>query len=211
MTQPGYRHRIIVQDRSGSMKDILAGAQSGLSEFFDSEAQVPGRATYSLWDFDTKIRCVHSFAPLQEVRDYEINPRGGTAMFDAVGDAVLGEGETLAGLTEEERPEDVTVLIASDGLENSSRRRTGEEVRRMLEHQQEAYKWRVIYMGTNQDAFKEAARIGVAGGQSLDYANTNAGAQGSWAAASSYLTRTAAGIGDDEFTEAERKMARGEH
>jgi hypothetical protein len=125
VTQPGYRHRIIIMDRSGSIADILAGQQSGLREFFGSEARVPGKATFSLWDFDTEIRCVHSLAPLDTVRGYVIEPRGSTAMHDAVGDAVAAEGERIAALPEDARPEDVTVIIASDGMENASGRHVG--------------------------------------------------------------------------------------
>lgn len=209
MTQPGYRHRIIVMDRSGSIADILAGQQSGLREFFRSEGQVPGKATYSLWDFDTEIRCRASLAPLDTVMSYVIEPRGGTAMYDAVGDAVSAEGEKLAALPEAERPEDVTVIIASDGLENRSQRRSGPEVRQMLGRQQDAYGWRVIYMGTNQDAFAEGAKIGTRASLSVNYVNSDTGSQNAWAAASSMLSRAPvamASAGGYEFNEDERNL-----
>jgi len=209
VTQPGYRHRIIIMDRSGSIADILAGQQSGLGEFFRSEGQVPGKATYSLWDFDTEIRCRASLAPLETVKAYVIEPRGGTAMYDAVGDAVSAEGEKLAALPEDERPEDVTVIIASDGLENRSQRRAGPEVRQMLGHQQDAYGWRVIYMGTNQDAFAEGAKMGARGDLTLNYVSTNTGSRNTWEAASSLLSRApvaVASAGGYEFNEDERNL-----
>ena len=210
MTQPGYRHRIIIMDRSGSIADILAGQQSGLREFFGSEAQVPGRATYSLWDFDDEIRCVHSLAPLDAVAGYVIEPRGWTALHDAVGDAVTAEGEKLAGLPEDARPEDVTVIIASDGEENKSVRRTGPEVAQMLSRQQDAYGWRVIYMGTNQDAFAEGAKFGARENLTLNYASTDTGSQSAWGAASKLLARApvaAASAGGYDFSQDERDLA----
>lgn len=210
MTQPGYRHRIIIMDRSGSIGSILAGQQGGLKEFFGSEALVPGRATYSLWDFDTEIRCLHSLAPLDTVTGYVIEPRGGTAMNDAVGDAVSAEGEKLAALAEDGRPEDVTVIIASDGEENSSRRRTGPEVKAMLDHQQDAYGWRVIYMGTNQDAFAEGAKLGARQDLTVNYASTNTGSLNSWTATAGLLSRApvaAAAAGGYEYSTAERDLA----
>jgi hypothetical protein len=195
VTQPGYRHRIIIQDRSGSMRSIIKGAQSGISEFFSSEEAVTaGRATYSLWDFDAEIRCLHQLAPLSAVRDYVIQPRGMTAMYDAIAVVVINEGELLAALPEHDRPEDVTVIIASDGLENHSVRYSresggGPRVQALLVHQQEKYGWRVLYMGTNQDAFREAATIGVATRDTLSYVNTSAGAANAWSASSSLLSR----------------------
>jgi hypothetical protein len=210
VTQPGYRHRIIVMDRSGSIWDILAGQQSGLQEFLRSEERVPGKVTFSLWDFDTEIRCVASLAPLDAVKGYVIEPRGGTAMYDAVGDAVSAEGEKLAALPEDERPEDVTVIIASDGMENRSVRRTGPEVKQMLGHQQDAYGWRVIYMGTNQDAFAEGAKIGAHANLSVNYVNSNTGSQNAWNATSDLLARApvaVASAGGYEFSQDERNRA----
>lgn len=210
MTQPGYRHRIIVMDRSGSIASILAGQQEGLRAFFGSEEQVPGKVTFSLWDFDTEIRCLHSLASLDDVNGYVIEPRGGTAMHDAVGDAVVAEGEKLAALPEDERPEDVTVIIASDGEENSSKRRSGPQVKAMLDHQQDAYGWRVIYLGTNQDAFAEGAKFGARGDLTVNYVNTNTGSANAWAGTSALLSRApvaVASTGGYNFTEDERKLA----
>jgi hypothetical protein len=211
MTEPGYRHRIIVMDRSGSIADILAGQQSGLREFFSSEAAVTGgRATYSLWDFDDQIRCLHSLAPIGAVAGYVIEPRGWTALHDAVGDAVAAEGEKLAALPEDERPQDVTVIIASDGEENMSKRRTGPEVKKMLDRQQDDYGWRVIYMGTNQDAFAEGAKLGARRGTTVNYANSNTGSANSWAATSGLLSRApvaTASAGGYDFTDDERNLA----
>jgi hypothetical protein len=210
VTQPGYRHRIIIMDRSGSIASILAGQQEGLRAFFASEEQVPGKATFSLWDFDTEIRCLHSLASLDAVKGYVIEPRGGTAMHDAAGDAVTAEGEKLAGLPEDARPEDVTVIIASDGEENSSRRRSGPEVKAMLDRQQDAYGWRVIYMGTNQDAFAEGAKLGARQDLTVNYANSSTGSLNSWVATSGLLSRApvaAASAGGYGFSETERKLA----
>lgn len=210
MTQSGYRHRIIIMDRSGSIASILAGQQSGLAEFLGSEGRVPGKVTVSLWDFDDEIRCLHSMASLDAVKGYRIEPRGWTALHDAVGDAVTAEGEKLAALPEDERPEDVTVIIASDGEENRSRRCTGLEVKAMLEHQQAAYGWRVIYMGTNQDAFAEGAKIGTQSGLTVNYASSNAGSANAWAGASSLLARAPVAMAADggyEFNADERDLA----
>jgi hypothetical protein len=131
-------------------------------------------------------------------------------MHDAVGDAVSVEGEKLAGLPEDARPEDVTVIIASDGQENSSKRRTGPEVKAMLDHQQDAYGWRVIYLGTNQDAFAEGAKFGARGDLTVSYVNTNTGSANAWAGTSALLSRApvaVASTGGYNFSEDERTIA----
>lgn len=189
MTQQGYRHRIIIQDRSGSMDEILEGAQSGLDEFIAGEAKLPGKVTVSLWDFDDQIRCVHSLATAETVLGYRIEPRNGTAMYDAIGEAVTEEGRKLAALPEDERPEDVTVIIASDGLENRSQRYSGSRVKALLNEQQGTYKWRVIYMGCNQDALKEGEYIGTQSGLTVNTVGTSSGALRGWKMSKSYMGR----------------------
>jgi hypothetical protein len=213
MTQAGYRHRIIIQDRSASMNDILAGAQSGLDEFIEAEGKAapPGKVTFSIWDFDTEIRCVHSFEGADAVRGYQIRPRGNTALYDAAGMAVTAEGRNLAGLPEGERPEDVVVIIASDGRENSSQKWEGPQVAALLAQQQDVYKWRVLYMGCKQDAFAEGAKIGTRQGLTVNTASTNSGQENAWKMSSDYLGRVpvaAATMDSLDLTDEER--ARGE-
>jgi len=204
MTLQGYRHRILVIDRSGSILGILQGQQDGLREFFKSEASVPGKATYSLWDFDTEVRRVHALAPLDDVQGYQIEPRGGTALYDAVGAAVSTEGEALAALPEDQRPEDVVVIVSSDGEENSSCRLTGAGVKALLEHQQGTYQWRVLYMGFGQAAFDEGERVGARGGLTVNSVASDAGSRNSWKMSAGYLSRVpyaAAAAGQGIFTD----------
>jgi hypothetical protein len=216
----GYVHRVLVIDRSGSIGGILAGQQSGLEEFFSSEQEVALRgdvvkATYSLWDFDTEIRRLYSFAQLGEVRGYKIEPRGGTALYDAVAQAVIAEGSRLAVMDEAARPQDVTVIISSDGQENSSREYPaggggGPRIAKMLTRQQEAYAWRVLYMGTNQDAFAEGAKIGLTVNSSLSYTSSAAGSAGAWRGSAHLLSRApvaTASAGGYAYTDEERRMA----
>lgn len=197
MTQQGYRHRLLVVDRSGSIKNILEGQQSGLTdEFFPSEEKVEGKATYSLWDFDSEIRCLYSFASLSKVRGYKIEPRGMTAMLAAIGTAVSAERAWIAGLPQAKRPEDVTVIISSDGLENSWQQWSAAEVKELLETVQQDpqgkepahVKWRVLFMGCNQDAVKEGERIGTRGGLTVNTVSTNEGSRNAWRGMSNYIT-----------------------
>jgi hypothetical protein len=210
MTQQGYRHRVIIQDRSGSMTKILRGAQDGLDEFIAGEAAVPGKVTVSLWDFDTETRCFASFAAPDEVSGYRIRPRGSTNMYDAVWIAVSAEGDQLARLPEDERPADVTVIIASDGEHNTDDLYTGLEVKGLLDQQQDAYQWRVIYMGCNQDAFEEGEKLGTRRGLTVNTVSTDDGQYRSWKMSSDYLSRVpvaaAAGGQSVDFTPEERAL-----
>ncbi len=203
MTDPGKRHIILVIDRSGSIKDILSDMQGGYDQFIAEQLDVKLTTTASLYQFDTEHDRLFSFAPLADLKSYRIVPRGGTALLDAVGTAVVKEGEKLAALPEDQRPGTVVVLIATDGLENSSKEYTKAQVAALLTEQQEKYGWVIVYNGANQDSFAEAGAIGVAAASTMDYNATPQGTQSSWGSASSMMSRGAEG-GGYEYTDEER-------
>jgi hypothetical protein len=208
MTDKSYRHIIFVIDRSGSMAAIRDGMQSGFLEYLREQQVVPLRTTASLWQFDSVVESVCSFESLSTLEPYRLIPRHMTALYDAVGVAVTTEGELLEKLPEAERPGTVLVLILSDGLENYSHEYTGPQVRAMLERQQAEYGWEIVYLGTNQDAFKESAKLGVHVNSTLSYDNTSTGTQQAFAATSSMSTRgTASGV--YSYTAKEREQAEG--
>jgi hypothetical protein len=215
MTDSDYRHTIFIIDHSGSMEEILAGMQSGFSEFIAKQSAYPGKATASLWQFDDIIERVHAFQALEDLASYRLVPRGPTAMFDAIGQAATQEGRDLAAMPEGERPGVVYMIVVSDGLNNASREYTGSQIAEMLTHQQEAYGWVVIYLGTNQDAFKESASIGVASNSTLSYGNTPVASAGAWSATSKAVLRanTSRAAGQSigfAYSSAERAEAAGE-
>lgn len=215
MTDPAYRLIIPVMDRSGSMEKIRADMQGGFREFIRDQqgardaAGNPFRNALSLWQFDTEIERIHAFAPLTAAESWELRPRGGTALWDAIGRAVVTEGEALDALPEEQRPGLVIVLIVSDGQNNSSREFTRDTVKALLERQQETYGWKIMYIGTNQDVFSEASSIGIPQHMTLSYVNTGAGAQGSMSATSRAVSSASAG-GAWGYTPADRSEAQQE-
>ena len=68
------------------------------------------------------------------------------------------------------REERVTLVILTDGQENASREHSRESIRKLLAGRQEDKGWLVLYLGANQDAFVEAAAVGIGAAHSLDYA-----------------------------------------
>ena len=77
------------------------------------------------------------------------------------------------------RPEDVPArtvfVITTDGLENASHRFRLDEVKRMIEHEQEKYGWEFLFLGANIDAVGTAGDLGIRPDRS---ANFHADSQG---------------------------------
>lgn len=151
----------VVIDRSGSMESCRDDAEGGLNAFIADQAKLPGECLVSLVQFDTVYEWVHKGVPAGKVPKYTLHPRGGTALLDAVGQAINETGERLSAMPEEQRPGLVAIVIVTDGHENSSREFRREQIKEMIERQQGEYSWQFTFLGANQDAFAEAGSLGI--------------------------------------------------
>ena len=197
----------LVIDRSGSMQSIRTDAEGGINSFIEQQKQEPGEANVTLVQFDTDYEFVHSGVPVKQIPVFTLVPRGSTALLDAVGRAVNETGARLAAVDESQRPGLVVFVIVTDGQENSSREFTRDQIRKMVEHQQSAYKWQFTFLAANQDAFAAGGSMGIA--QDGIAAYSMGKVRGSWDAAAKKMSRMrkAAGEGaavDNKFTDEER-------
>lgn len=210
MTDSDYTHYVGIIDRTGSMQKIRADTEGGFNQFVEDQKKLPGRATLSLYQFDswhaasdgigrgsgqyvTQVETVASFLPLGDVRPYKLNPRGNTPLLDAVGAVVTETGEKLAAMPEDKRPGQVIVIIATDGGENCSHEWTKDTVKALTTQQQEDYGWKFTYIGANQDAFAEAGGMGIPMAASMGYAASPGGTRNAWGRMSANVSRSRAG------------------
>jgi uncharacterized protein YegL len=174
----GLSEIICVIDSSGSMKLIKNDAIGGFNSFLNEQKKLPGEATLTLIQFNTDYEVIHENKPLSDVspiNDKDYIPRGSTALLDAIGKAVDSTGRRLANTPEENRPEKVIVAILTDGKENASTSYDLSKIKDMIRHQKEKYSWEFIFLGANQDAFAEAAKIGIDSKDTLNFAATDDG------------------------------------
>jgi hypothetical protein len=67
----------------------------------------------------------------------------------------------LSKTAEQDRPSKVIIVIITDGEENASKEFSKDQVSKMIKHQTDAYQWEFVYIGANQDAFKNANSMGI--------------------------------------------------
>lgn len=96
MTDRNYTHVTLVVDRSGSMQTVRTDAQGAINQYIADQRNQAGRLTFTLIEFDGVIDTVADFQPIAAVSDYQLKPRGMTALFDAVGHAITSTGTRLA-------------------------------------------------------------------------------------------------------------------
>src|SRR5438105_3099930 len=118
-----YSEIAFVLDRSGSMKSCQQAAIEGFNQFLTDQQKTDGLAKLTLVLFDDEYLVPISSIPVEEVVSLThdtYQPRGCTALLDAIGQTIDNLGQRLAALAEKDRPGQVIVAILTDGLENAS-------------------------------------------------------------------------------------------
>ncbi|MFI1914471.1 VWA domain-containing protein [Nocardia sp. NPDC020380] len=179
----------VLLDRSGSMQSIKSDTEGGFAAYMEQQREVPKQIEVTLAQFDTEYQLVYANRRLTEVPPLNLQPRGMTALYDAVGRLVTDIGAELAARAEADRPGTVIVVVLTDGHENSSAEWTHEAVKALITQQQEVYKWNFLFLGANMDAVTIGTRMGFAPGDSITYAAAPQGVSGVFRAASAYSAR----------------------
>jgi uncharacterized protein YegL len=169
MTRSDLTHLYFLLDRSGSMQSIKTDTEGGFAAFIDEQRKAPGECRVTLAQFDNEYDVVYNSVPLSDIPPLRLQPRGSTALLDAMGRLVTSAGAELAKLPEDQRPGTVIVAIMTDGLENASQEWTHHAIKALVEQQTNDYSWQFMYMGADQDAIEVGASIGVGAGSSVTY------------------------------------------
>lgn len=163
----------VVLDRSGSMESVKAETISGFNHLLKEQQQQGANARLTLVQFDsqgtdflTENLSVTDAKPLN-ADTYQ--PRGMTPLLDALGSTINSTGRTLSAIPEANRPDKVVFVIITDGEENASHQFSKPQIKEMIEHQTQVYKWQFLYLGANQDAFAEAGGIGISPAAAADF------------------------------------------
>lgn len=184
-----YTHMLVILDRSGSMAGLTNSTIAGFNGFMKEQKNVSGKATASLVQFATNQSWVYDFLPIQEVSDlttktYEANGSS-TALCDSIARAVHRTEDQIKGM--EEKPDNIVVVIITDGLENSSKEFKKDYVCKIIKsHEEEG--WDFVFLGANQDAISEGGNVGIRSTNAMTYAANAEGIQYMYACVSSGLT-----------------------
>jgi len=180
-------HITAVLDRSGSMRNLASDTIGGFNKFLEDQKAAPGEATLTLVLFDGAYEVPYNAANIKDIPELTEKvyfARGMTALYDALGKAIIDTGKSLAAIPEDERPGTVIVLVMTDGEENASTEFGGEEgrqrVQAMVKTQTDVYKWSFVFMGANIDAKAVGASLGVSLDSSLNYAASKVGTRAAY-------------------------------
>lgn len=175
MTNQDLTHIAVIADRSGSMFSIADDMNGGLKTFLQEQDALDGTLTIDITTFDSEVETPHQQADFDQIIWPVIDPRGMTALYDAIGITVDNLGKRLAAEKEEARPGKVLVVVVTDGAENSSREYTADQIKALVQRQQDEYQWGFVFLGANIDSFSVAGGLGFHASSTMDYLATAGG------------------------------------
>ena len=152
-----------VLDESGSMNRMKDAAREAFNEFLQEQINHGGRTWWTLVTFNSQTRARFEHIPGAEVRplqDTDYQPDAMTALYDALGDAITATQKRLVESEDRGNPNDVIVVVMTDGMENASRRWTHQRVFDLVTECEQAG-WQFIFLGANQDSWSVAGRLGM--------------------------------------------------
>jgi len=186
----GYCDITLLIDRSGSMCSVREDVIGGVNTFIEDQKNSPGVATFSLIQFDDQYEVNYIAKNINEVDPLchlSYQPRGMTAMYDAIGKTITAMGQRFSQMQEDERPEKIIFLIQTDGFENASKEYKHNTIHDMIVHQTDVYSWDFVFMGANINAKQTAVDIGVKSANAMTYAASSAGTTNVFCSVSSNL------------------------
>lgn len=206
MTDPNYTHLMLIADRSGSMQGVHTDVNGAIKKMMEEQAALEGKILVDVIVFDSTIDVVHESVDPTAVSGDVIEPRGSTALNDAIGMGITRLGRKLSIMAEDARPSNVVVVIATDGMENASREYSTDQVKALVTEQTEKWGWTFIYLAANVDAFGTGGGYGFNAATTMSMAGSGAGMSNGYWSASASVTRTRSGLSAD-FTDEEREAA----
>jgi len=208
MTDTNYTAMLLIIDRSGSMQSIRDDMVGGLTTVLDEQKALPGFLTVDIVQFDNVIETVCEMASPENVT-ISLDPRGGTALHDAIGVGVNGFAQRIAALPEHAKPKAIQVIVVTDGQENSSTEYTAAQIRTLITEKQQDPTWDFVFLGANQDAVTTGGNLGFAQDSSMTFAPAGAQVSQASSATSRYLRDRRSG-NRQGFSSDERRRSNGE-
>ena len=181
-------------DSSGSMANLdTKELAEGLTRMIKEQTALGKRVVFygAKFSDDFKVFANGVDGNNIKITKEDIQPDGMTALYPAFGRMIRYTGEQLERMTTA-RPGKVIFVLLSDGQQTVERlsftcrqesdapyegRNAVSNLRKTIEDQQTKYNWQFLYLGTNYDAIKEGAKLGISPESCLNYAYTPQGAR----------------------------------
>lgn len=173
---------VFILDKSGSMYDLVDDTIGGFNSYIEKEKGKDEKILVTLVLFDTEYTVLYSRKPIDEVgkltrEQYFVG--GCTALYDAI-------GRTIVSLDREVNNK-VLFVITTDGLENSSRKFSKNQVKELIQ----GHEWEFLFIGADIDSYAEALTLGIDEDHAANYQRSAHGVSSLFGSVRNYRYRYA--------------------
>jgi len=122
---------------------------AGFNALVDDQKKVDDESCYTLVFFNDTVKVSADGKSLKDIRKYNSKtyvPKGGSALYDAIGTALDTVGARLSDTDESERPSQVCVIIMGED-DDKSVSYNKSAVEEMVKVQKYTYKWDFVFYG----------------------------------------------------------------
>lgn len=158
---------IIVLDESGSMSSIRSEVIDGMNTYFKKLKESKMDYKISLYKFGgsrfTEVFKNKSIDNIRKLVYEDYCPNGGTPLYDAVGKVI----------DIHKKVQEPIVVIYTDGEENSSKEYKYDDISSKITDFSKKTLWEFVYMGADQDAWKNASSLGFSRGSTISLESSN--------------------------------------
>ena len=157
---------IFLLDKSGSMHGSEDDTIGGFNSFIEKERKKEYNTKVTTIIFVHEYEVLYERKPISEVKELtrkEYEVRGSTALIDAIGKTIHKMDKEISG--------SVLFVITTDGMENSSKKYTNENIKNMISN----HNWEFIFIGADIDSYSQARMLGIDETHTANYKKSKMG------------------------------------
>lgn len=182
MMKKNLKEFVFVVEKSAAFAPVQAEMLNGFNALVDAQKGAEAESTFTAVFFNDTAK-VNDAKPMSAMRKYNTKtyvPKGGSAFYDAMANAIDTVGARLADTAEEERPESVVVIAVTAG-DDASTECTLDALKEKIAVQHYTYKWDFVLCG------KGGEDLGITKGASFEKV-TAAAVKKAWNEINAYVT-----------------------
>lgn len=164
------------------MSSIREDTIGGFNSFLEDQVDQDGSSTVTLVEFANSVDVRYEGMAIEgadRLSKDSYTPGGGTALYDAIVTGIENTASFIEGVSDGDGPQNVVVVVLTDGKENSSETSQG-AVRERVQTAQRQRDWEFLFIGANQDAALTAEGMGIDRQNSLDMDHSGDGTRAAY-------------------------------
>lgn len=160
------------------METIKSATIEGFNSFLRDQKEDELTSTLTFVQFDDQYETVYEDKSI-ELADYLnhkiFEPRGMTALLDAIGTTIDATKKRIGKLPKNEHPKHILIAIITDAMENASSKYNRTEIFKLIRKREEKNGWKFVFIAANQDAIYEASKFGIQKDRALNFSADEGG------------------------------------